>query len=271
MTGDGFPNSEFRILPPGVLPYTSRMAETTEQATTCPDCNDTGWRVDTGEGGEVARRCHCAGARRRERLLENASIPSRYRHCTLDSFEIWNDEDPTLGRVLRAVREFVDLYPSSGKGLLLMGAVGTGKTHLAVAALQELISGKRVHGRFADFTSLILEIQMTFDGSGSSREILRPLIAADVLVLDELGAGKVTPWVMDLLYYLVNSRYVENRLTIFTTNYSDFPRTPDQETLTDRVSPRIRSRLFEMCRRLELRGGDYRRLRLADGSERRTP
>lgn len=247
------------------------MAETTEQATPCPDCNDTGWRLDQGEAGEIAVRCHCAGTRRRERLLERAGIPSRYRHCTLESFHIWNDEDPTLGRALRAVQEFVDLYPASEKGLLLMGTVGTGKTHLAVAALQELISNKGVKGRFADFTSLTLEIQMTFEGSGSKRDLLQPLIAADVLVLDELGAGKVTPWVMDLLYYLVNSRYVEDRLTIFTTNYSDFPRTKDQETLTDRVSPRIRSRLFEMCRRLELRGGDYRRMQLAEGPERRTP
>jgi DNA replication protein DnaC len=122
-----------------------------------------------------------------------------------------------------------------------------------------------------DFTSLVLEIQMTFDGSGSSRDILRPLIAADVLVLDELGAGKVTPWVMDLLYYLVNSRYVHDRLTIFTTNFSDFANTAVQETLTDRVSARIRSRLFEMCRRLELRGADYRRYRLAEAAERSTP
>jgi DNA replication protein DnaC len=111
---------------------------------------------------------------------------------------------------------------------------------------------------------------MTFDGSGSSRDILRPLINAQVLVLDELGAGKVTPWVMDLLYYLVNTRYVENRLTIFTTNFSDFSHT-GQESLTDRVSARIRSRLFEMCRRLELRGEDYRKSRLAEASERRTP
>jgi DNA replication protein DnaC len=148
--------------------------------------------------------------------------------------------------------------------------VGTGKTHLAVAALQELITTKGARGRFVDFTSLILEIQMTFEGSGSKRDILEPLIGADLLVLDELGAGKVTPWVMDMLYYLVNGRYVQDRLTIFTTNYSDFSRAPDQETLTDRVSPRIRSRLYEMCRRLELRGGDYRRLRLADAAERRT-
>jgi DNA replication protein DnaC len=152
-----------------------------------------------------------------------------------------------------------------------MGPVGTGKTHLAVAALQALITDKGVRGRFVDFTTLVLEIQMTFDGSGTSRDILRPLINADVLVVDELGAGKPTPWVMDLLYYLVNTRYVSERLTIFTTNYSDFTHTAGQESLTDRISARIRSRLFEMCRRLELRGGDYRRLRLAEAAERSTP
>ncbi|RLE17674.1 MAG: DNA replication protein DnaC [Acidobacteria bacterium] len=236
----------------------------------CSRCNDTGWELMETEGREFVRRCECAEGHRRERLLEKAGVPGRYRHCTLEGFQVWNPDDPTLARALRGIQEFVDLWPESDKGLLLMGPVGTGKTHLAVATLQELITGKGVQARFQDFTSLVLEIQMTFDTPGAQRELMRPLISADLLVLDELGAGKVTPWVMDLLYYLVNSRYVEGRKTIFTTNYSDFG-TGGQETLTDRVSARIRSRLYEMCRRIELRGSDYRKQRLADHSERRTP
>jgi DNA replication protein DnaC len=240
------------------------MVKATETDSTCPLCDGTGWTLTEDDGVEMVRRCECSEGRVRERLLEQAGIPARYRHCTVESFELWNPEDPTLAKTLRAVQEFVDTFPSGEKGLLLMGAVGTGKTHLAVAALQQIMREKTppVRGRFADFTALVLEIQMTFDGSGSSREILHPLIEADLLVLDELGAGKTTPWVMDLLYYLVNTRYLEDRTTIFTTNFSDFAR-GQSESLTERVSPRIRSRLYEMCRRLELRGRDYRAERLA--------
>jgi len=241
------------------------MAEPKHKDTPCSICEGTGYVLVEENGVELARRCECAEVRLRERALERAGIPDRYRHCTLESFELWNGKrDPTQGKSLRVVQEFVDLFPNVDKGLLLMGNVGTGKTHLAVAALQQIMREKKpqVRGCFADFTSLVLEIQMTFDGSGNKRDLLDPLVTCDLLVLDELGAGKATPWVMDLLYYLVNTRYLKNRLTIFTTNFTDAPRKSGEESLAIRVSERIRSRLWEMCRLVDFKGSDYRAERL---------
>ena len=245
------------------------MAEDTSTEDVCSKCSGTGWVLVVEDGTELVKRCECAEAERRRRLLAEARIPARYRHCTLAGFEIWDEANGTLERSRTLVQEFVDLYPEVERGLLLMGPVGSGKPHLAVAALTSLILDKGVRGRFADFTSLVLEIQMTFGGSGSSRDILAPLISTELLVLDELGAGKATQWVMDLLYYLVNTRYLEKRFTIFTTNFTDIPK-ESEESLGDRVSARIRSRLFEMCRRVEFSKltRDYRRQRLAHERER---
>jgi len=200
--------------------------------------------------------------------LDSSSSEDESGQSTAEQFaNMWRDSRK-YGIWLHLITQSPSLIPpgilSSCNNIFVSQLKNPRDRDLAVAALQQIMREKTppVRGRFADFTALVLEIQMTFDGSGSSRDILRPLIEADLLVLDELGAGKTTPWVMDLLYYLVNTRYLEGRVTFFTTNFSDFPR-GQTESLTDRVSARIRSRLFEMCRRLELRGRDYRAERLA--------
>jgi DNA replication protein DnaC len=241
--------------------------ETTGTDFVCERCHGTGWVLTTRDGVEYAQRCDCAEVRRRRQLLSSAEVPERYQHCSFDTFESWDPENRLLARAKHYVQEFVDTYPKVEKGLLITGPIGTGKTHLAVAALRDLVLGKGVRGRFRDFSALVLDMQMSFDTPGRSRQILEPLISTELLVLDELGAGKMSAWVMDLLYYLVNTRYTESRVTVFTTNYTDVPE-PGAESLSDRVSARIRSRLFEMCRRVELGGKDYRRHRLAHRYER---
>lgn len=209
--------------------------------------------------------CGCQGDLRRSQRMAAANIPKRYARCTLDTFR---DSMSVLRNAKRRVQEFVDLWPSlsEGKGLLLMGGCGAGKTHLAVAALIEVInSGKPGRVLFANFQDLIQEIQASFDSDQTpgKAEIMRPLLEADLLVLDELGSQKPTTFVQDILYYVINTRYNDERTTIFTTNYLDDPPDAKKERLEDRIGVRLRSRLAEMTDRIDFTGAtDYRRTRV---------
>lgn len=209
--------------------------------------------------------CGCQGDLRRQQRMAAAGIPKRYEHCRLDTFR---DTSPVLRNAKKRVQEFVDLWPSlpEGKGLLLMGGCGSGKTHLAVAALLEVIhTAKPGRVLFANFQDLIQEIQASFDSDETpgKAEIMRPILEADLLVLDELGSQKPTQFVQDILYYVINTRYNEERTTIFTTNYLDHPAEAKQERLEDRIGVRLRSRLAEMADRIDFTGAtDYRRTRL---------
>jgi DNA replication protein DnaC len=142
-----------------------------------------------------------------------------------------------------------------------MGTCGVGKTHLSVAILRELIEKKSVSCLFYEFGSLLKEIQNSYNPISQTSElkVLSPVIEAEVLVLDELGATKPTDWVRDTMMQVINARYNDRKLTIFTTNYTNVRRQPSEETLEDRVGARLRSRLYEMCKTVVIEGEDYRR------------
>jgi DNA replication protein DnaC len=99
-------------------------------------------------------------------------------------------------------------------------------------------------------------------------ELLKPVFAAEVLVLDDLGAQKPNEWVWDTVALILNSRYNDKLTTIITTNYPDLPagggglsdaeRAGREPTLGDRIGDRMRSRLAEMCVRVEMMGEDFR-------------
>jgi DNA replication protein DnaC len=222
---------------------------------TCPRCNGSGW-VAPADSFRT-EPCECQGDLRRRQRITAANIPRRYLTCRLRNF---NERDAVLKTARTRVEQFVNEWmPQLGvKGLLLMGGCGTGKTHLAVAALQEIIQtdkpGKLL---FSNFQDLIQEIQASFpaDSSVDKSEILRPLLDADLLVLDELGSQKPSAWVHDILYYVINSRYNDVRTTIFTTNNVD--------DLADRIGDRLRSRLYEMAGVIQITAvDDYRRKKI---------
>ncbi|RMF75772.1 MAG: cell division protein ZapE [Acidobacteria bacterium] len=224
----------------------------------CPACHGTGFvLVDTGSGVDAARPCDC----RRERLgrmrLAAARIPPRYEHCTFASFAPLND---SLAQALALARRVVEGFPGSERGLLFTGPCGVGKTHLAVATLRELVAERGARGIFVEVNQLLRSLQDTFDrrAETAGREVLDPVLAADVLLLDDVGVTRPTPWALETLGLVLNERYNRSALTLLTTN---LPPEADgeHESLADRLGARLVSRLAEMCWIVELRGSDFRR------------
>jgi len=233
-----------------------RVSSAAGEPVVCSFCFGTGMEVVPGKG---ARRCRCRAEDARKKLLEAARIPRRYEGCSLSNYQPATNNGSHLrafNYAFRLVRE----YPSADRGLLFMGTCGVGKTHLSVAILRELIERKGVPCLFYEFSSLLKEIQNSYNPVSQTSEltVLSPIIEAEVLVLDELGATKPTDWVRDTMMQVINARYNNNKLTIFTTNYTDTRRAPAEETLEDRIGARLRSRLYEMCKTVIVEGEDYR-------------
>jgi len=233
----------------------------------CPSCHGTEWVLEDSQSGTIAKRCKCYYEHRNEMLLEQANIPRRYKHCTLKNFEIHHDSHSDA---LKISKQFIKNYPVQDVGLLFIGPCGVGKTHLAVAICRELIEKKRARCFFYDFRELIKEIQSTYtpDSPLTESDVLAPVFQTELLVLDELGAKRTSAWIEEIIFYIINQRYNHKKLTILTSNYLDSEEEEDkkdsfykkgEDSLVDRIGVRLRSRLYEMCKIVEMLGDDYRK------------
>jgi len=245
----------------------------------CPLCAGSGWKSVPNAPEHGVTRCDCQLRARSDSLVSAARIPKRYEHCELSEFTTdfpGADRSISLAHItaFRFVQEF---DPREGKGLLLVGGIGTGKTHLAVGILKELIATRGSACLFCDYRELLKQIQNSYNDSvqATELELLRPVFEAEVLALDELGAVKPSEWVWDTVSLILNTRYNDNRTTIITTNFPDEPAAgaamaselsprgsafaaTRRETLGDRIGERMRSRLHEMCRIVKMEGPDFR-------------
>ena len=235
-------------------PIFDDLPETANEPKVCPDCHGSGFESVPGKG---VRPCGCRNRNSQEKLLKTAKIPLRYENCSLGNYVIKNNASQLRARQMAT--KLAMYYPEESRGILFMGGVGVGKTHLAIGTIKMLIE-KGVSCMFYEFGSLLKEIQNSYSSISQTSElsVLEPIFNAEVLVLDELGASKPTDWVRDTMMQIINTRYNDKKLTLFTTNYLD-KRQGNEETLEDRIGVRLRSRLYEMCQTVSIEADDYRR------------
>ena len=218
----------------------------------CEKCDGFG-NIVTPEG---VRPCECKIRAITAAHLSSASIPPMF---IMKNFESFKPNTPRRTRNLKMSREFINNYIPGNRGLMFMGTCGTGKTHLAVSLLRELIQ-KGYSGLFYNVITLLDDLRATyaFDNTATQWPILDKVYGIDILVLDDLGAEKTSGWVNDRLYAIINHRYERKKTTLVTTN-RDIPE------LREQIGERIYSRLEEMCERILFEGEDYRIQMMSSG------
>jgi DNA replication protein DnaC len=218
-------------------------------------CDGSGFLID--EEANSAQDCRCRPARlsrARSRSLAHV-IPRKYRGVSFDRPPVPHlQPSATVDEVRHYVDELEDNL-EAGRGLWFFGGVGTGKTTLAMLVSKSVLDAGRSVAIYS-LPRLLAEIRTTFDDGArhSYLGLIDRLTGVDVLHVDDVGAEKTSPWVLEQLYSIVNARYEDQRAVIITTNL-------ERQALSEQITERTVSRLEEMCEILPLWGEDARQFR----------
>lgn len=199
----------------------------------CPYCKGQEWVLEVKpNGSEVAKECVCSQEARARRRLKFANIPDTYKDvdiCMFNNLNIYREPKnreimkTACAKILDYLVHFETIYQEKGKGLYIYSKVpGSGKTTMAAGIANKIISMYKLPVKFVNATKLIQEIKDTYQANTKIKEgkLLAQIIDASILVIDDFGTEKATDWSNEKFYYILNERFVHNKTTFFTSNYS---------------------------------------------------
>lgn len=209
----------------------------------------------------VACKCDREIEKQRKRREKQMEIERLKRTCFNSmrewsyTFENYQGEE---NQSLMIAKNFVEDYEKMKKeniGLLFYGSVGSGKTYLACSIANSLIEQYQISVKIRNFAQIINELQKnSFDFDKNA--YIESLVNTSVLILDDLGIERDTSYAKEQVYNIVNSRYLKQKPTIFTTNLSY----DTIQNCKDSVEyQRIYSRIIEMCIPVMVVGEDFRK------------
>lgn len=220
----------------------------------CSICHGTGWEEYEKDNYIYCRECRC-GLRQRQiknNRLSFANIPESFKDVRMNNFDenIYRDADSQnkIHTAVRSIQYWLDNFlnmQERGMGLYLYSNTkGSGKTRMAVSIANELIYEKRIQIKFSTSLQILNEIKASWDNRDreySESKLLDFLCISEILIIDDFGTEQIKDWIEERFYQIINSRYIDKKVTIFTSNS-----TLDLLKYDDRITNRIKERTFQI-------------------------
>jgi DNA replication protein DnaC len=218
----------------------------------CKKCNGLKWIVDRRTGKAIP--CECQKVSKKEDFY----LPPRFSKSCFENFQTYKQAQ--LLQAKKTAEDFAKKFPAVDFGIIFIGPNGVGKTHLACAILNKIYKEKGIKGLFLDYSNLNFQLKDTFygDEEESVNSLIEEFIEAPLLVIDDLGSIKPSNWFLDIVYEIINQRYLKNKFMILTSAYQISEDT-GKENLYSRIGDALVSRILEVCKIVEIQAKDHRK------------
>ena len=217
----------------------------TQESYKCNICNDLTFILKDNEAFE----CECRGLREAERILQNSGISEEFRRRRFDNFD-YSKNKVILNAYIMAksyANNFEQIINSSNHSIIFMGQVGSGKTHLSLSIANYLMN-KGIGVLYMSYRESVTSIKQSIMDSENYNKAMSRYKNARVLLIDDLFKGSITPSDINIMFEIINYRYLNKKPVIIST----------ERYINDLLSidEALCSRIIEMCgsNNLELRG-----------------